>query len=181
MLRLEDIMSSPLLTVTPDLSLRAAAELLSMHHVSGAPVVRGSEVIGVITSGDILNFQATREDVLLHDAPRAEEADWSEVEEVESGLPWDEWEEGPLTIVERLADAPLDEDELCASTVDEAMTREVLSLPATCSVRDGAAFIARHAIHRVLVERDGEIVGVVSTSDLARILAERGLAEEGEG
>lgn len=178
MLRLEQIMSSPLVTVTPDLSLRAAAELLSMHHLSGAPVVRGTEVIGVITSGDILNFQASREDVLLHDAPRAEEADWSEIEESDPGFPWDEWQEGPAAIVERLADAPLEEDDLSASTVDEAMTREVLSLPATCSVREGAAFIARHRIHRVLVERDGEIVGVVSTSDLARAVAECGLAEE---
>jgi len=178
MLRLEHIMSSPLVTVTPDLSLRAAAELLATHHLSGAPVVRGNEVIGVITSGDILDFQASREELLLHDAPRADEADWSDDAEIDAGLPWDEWEERPAATVERLGDATLEEDELSASTVDEAMTREVLSLPASCSVRDGAAFIARHRIHRVLVERDGEIVGVVTTSDVARAVAERGLAEE---
>ncbi len=39
MLRLRDIMTTELVTVAPELSLRDAMELLVTSHVSGAPVV----------------------------------------------------------------------------------------------------------------------------------------------
>ena len=178
MLRLGDIMSSPLVTVTPELPLRAAAELLVTHHVSGAPVVRGARVVGVITSGDILGFQAAHAEAgRRSDDDEVDDAEWDGDDERDRGFPWDEWEDGGVSLAEKLAEHPLDEDALITHTVDDAMTRDVLSLPASTPLRVGAAFIARHRIHRVLVERDGEIVGVVSTFDLARVVAERGIAE----
>ncbi|HYD54260.1 MAG TPA: CBS domain-containing protein [Gemmatimonadaceae bacterium] len=180
MLRLEDIMSAPLVTVTPELPLRAAAELLATHHVSGAPVVRGSRVIGIITAGDILGFQASHSEAARQAGGEdSDEIEWDAEADTDVGFPWAEWEDGGVALVEKLAEHPLDEDALATHTVDDAMTREVLALPAATPLRAGAAFIARHRIHRVLVERDGEIVGVVSTSDLARVVAERGISGEG--
>ena len=181
MLRLEDIMSAPLVTVTPELPLREAAELLVARHLSGAPVVCGTRVVGVITAGDILGFQAAQGDGRRRESPDDDEPDegadlWSLALDAERAFPWDDWSEDDVALVERLADRPLDDDALLGQTVSDAMTHNVLSLPAATPLRVGAAFIARHRIHRVLVERDGEIVGLVSTSDLARVVAERGVA-----
>ena len=69
----------------------------------------------------------------------------------------------------------------------EAMTPEVVSLGETASVADAAALMAGKGIHRVTVtSRSGQVVGVVSTLDVARWLAsneasgaDRGLSRGG--
>lgn len=57
-------------------------------------------------------------------------------------------------------------------TVDEVMTRKVHSLPPDCSIEEAAQVMVKKQIHRVLV-MDGDIVlGIVSTSDVAKAVAE---------
>jgi hypothetical protein len=54
-----DLMSTDIITVTPDLSLRSTAELFAVRHLGGAPVMAGSRVVGVISTSDILAFEAS--------------------------------------------------------------------------------------------------------------------------
>jgi CBS domain-containing protein len=57
-------------------------------------------------------------------------------------------------------------------TVDEVMTRKVQSLPPDCSIEEAAQVMVKKQIHRVLV-MDGDILlGIVSTSDVAKAVAE---------
>ena len=56
MLKLRDIMTRNVVTVDPDLSIRGASELFAEHHISGAPVVSKSRIVGIITAADILDF-----------------------------------------------------------------------------------------------------------------------------
>lgn len=56
MLRLRDIMTTDVLTVNPETSIREAMELLGRHHVSGAPVVAGSKLVGVVSANDLMIF-----------------------------------------------------------------------------------------------------------------------------
>ena len=57
-------------------------------------------------------------------------------------------------------------------TVDDVMTRKVHSLPPDCSIEEAAQVMIKKQIHRVLV-MDGDIVlGIVSTSDVAKAVAE---------
>lgn len=51
-----DIMTTDVVTVTPQTTIREAMEALSINHLSGVPVVRGGRVIGVISMTDILTF-----------------------------------------------------------------------------------------------------------------------------
>src|SRR6266542_2620270 len=53
-----DIMSTEVLVLSPDLTLRDAIELLAARHITGAPVVAGDRVIGVISANDVLAFEA---------------------------------------------------------------------------------------------------------------------------
>ena len=53
-----DLMTRDVITVHPESSLREVASLLSTEHISGAPVVAGEEILGVITATDILEFDA---------------------------------------------------------------------------------------------------------------------------
>jgi len=60
-------------------------------------------------------------------------------------------------------------------TVSDVMTREVQSLGPDCSVEVAASLMRRSQIHRVLVMEDRRLLGVVTTTDLARTVAERGI------
>ena len=57
-------------------------------------------------------------------------------------------------------------------TVDEVMTRKVHSLPPDCSVHQAAALMGAKQIHRVLVMQGDVMLGIVTTSDVAKAVAE---------
>jgi CBS domain-containing protein len=57
-------------------------------------------------------------------------------------------------------------------TVDEVMTRKVQSLPPDCSVDEAAAVMGAKQIHRVLVMEGNLLLGIVTTSDVAKAVAE---------
>lgn len=137
MIKLRDIMTTDVLTVDPDLSIRAVAEVLSMKHIGGAPVVRDGKVIGIITANDILEFTASME----AEPPEADE---------------------------RLATNLLEDH-----TVEEAMTRAPLRALGPDASPHEAAFLMKEAgIHRVPVMDGDNLLGVVSSLDLAQGLAD---------
>src|SRR6266542_1696408 len=49
-----DRMSSPAISVTPDVSLRTAARLLQVHGIHHLPVVSSSKLVGMVTRRDLL-------------------------------------------------------------------------------------------------------------------------------
>ena len=55
---IKQIMSSPLLSVNSDESVRFAAELMHEHGVRKLPVIKNEQVIGMITATDIVNLLA---------------------------------------------------------------------------------------------------------------------------
>jgi acetoin utilization protein AcuB len=52
--RVDQVMTSPVVTVSPDYPLEEAAELMRQTRVTGLPVVEGEKLVGIITAGDIL-------------------------------------------------------------------------------------------------------------------------------
>jgi CBS domain-containing protein len=61
-------------------------------------------------------------------------------------------------------------------TVDEVMTRKVQSLSPDCSVDEAAALMGKKQIHRVLVMKGDILYGIVTTSDVAKAVAEHRIA-----
>src|SRR4051812_29748529 len=59
MLQLRDIMTTDVVTVTPETTIREAMELLAARHVSGAPVVNERELVGVVTATDLIALAAS--------------------------------------------------------------------------------------------------------------------------
>jgi CBS domain-containing protein len=58
-----------------------------------------------------------------------------------------------------------------AMTVAELMTTSVVTIDADGTVRDASARMREHDIKKLPVVEDGELVGVVTTTDLAHSLA----------
>jgi len=54
------VISDPV-TATPDMTVRAVLGLMRSHHVSGVPVIRNGELVGIVTSRD-LRFETRNEE-----------------------------------------------------------------------------------------------------------------------
>jgi CBS domain-containing protein len=55
--------------------------------------------------------------------------------------------------------------------IDDAMTEELRTLPATASVYDAASMLSDGSLHSVIVvDDDGKLAGIVTSTDLVRYL-----------
>ena len=182
MLRLRDIMRTDVVSLDPELSLRDAMELFSEHHISGAPVVSGEKVVGVISASDLLTFGSSMPGVPQEHANPVEwdelgsSSEGSEDEEPPSAFYSDLWEDADTEIDERFSQAEGPErDRYAEHTVSEAMTSRIRSLQSSTPVELTAEIMQKDRIHRVLVMDNGWLVGIVTTSDVTRAVAEHRL------
>jgi CBS domain-containing protein len=172
---LRDIMSTDVVTVEPDATLRDVAELFAMEGVSGAPVVSDGRVVGVISASDIVDFAASMPRVLPARPPSQQRES-----RVQHG-----WEAGterfyaeygpPGELLQRYTSDEAAADALREHLVRDLMTAHVLSLPPDTELHEAATFMLENGVHRLIVLEDGEVVGMVSTFDFLRALAERRL------
>ncbi len=65
-------------------------------------------------------------------------------------------------------------DALNEHTIEDVMTRKVCFLPPDASVSEAARYMWQARIHRLLVLEDGQLRGILSMSDAARVLATEG-------
>ncbi len=185
MLKLRQIMTTDLVSVTPLTRLRDAMELLARHHVSGAPVVAGERVVGVVTTADLLGFAASSPGVPVEREENAEPEwrDWSELPLPEASDTEDEpsgefftdlWEDAGADVADRMATPDTPEwNDLEEHEVREVMTRKLWALGPDDSVERAAELMGGAGIHRVLVVEDDRLVGIVTATDIARAVAER--------
>jgi CBS domain-containing protein len=62
-----DIMTTPVVTTTPEATLEKAADLLASHHISGMPVLENNQVTGIITETDIVKALTGKQRPALFD------------------------------------------------------------------------------------------------------------------
>ena len=188
MTRVKDIMTREVISVSPSLSIRDAMSLLSSRHISGVPVVVGSQIVGVVTSNDLMALAAElpggsgeRRDSVELDAPAPRDEDYSGLEMEPSGAFFTElWEDAGMDVAMRFAGATgTDWTVLDEHTVEEAMTRApICSVPANTTLPDAAEFMRLHGIHRVLVTDAGRFVGIATSTDIANAVAAHQVGEE---
>ncbi len=58
--------------------------------------------------------------------------------------------------------------------VRDVMTSGLITVPPDCPLRDAAALMTEKGIRRVLVSQSGEIIGIVSDTDIFRAVEESG-------
>jgi len=185
MLRLRDIMTTDLVTLDPNLTIREAMDLFTSKRISGAPVVAGDAVVGVVSASDLLQFAASLPGVPTERELTAEffdELGDAEPEGVEpdpdddtAGMFFTElWDDAGATVVERMAVPTTAEwNSLEEHAVSEAMTRPpVHALTPETLVTTAADYMRRVKIHRVLVMVGQRLVGVVTTSDITAAVAD---------
>lgn len=180
MLQIRDAMTRHVFSVTPETTLREAADLFAHHHISGAPVLAGHRVVGVVSASDLLEFVATHDGRRSGgDSRSASEGEERTLEELDSEpmsvyfrnhAPGDDSEqEEPF-----LMDDTLPDDLFNEHTVEDVMTRAICALPPEAGVVEAAKYMWQAGIHRLLVLENGNLAGILSMSDIGRILAADG-------
>ena len=183
MVPLSEIMTTELVTVSPQLTLQEVARVFAEAGISGAPVVSGQELVGVVSSTDLVEFETTNPG-----SPRQRnEAEWGDVgtrtasdgsDDGEPGVYFTEmWDDAGAEVLTRFEAESPEWNRMAEATVGSVMTTSVVSLRPDAEVREAARIMVMAGVHRILVVDDaGDLVGLVSASDIVRAVAERGLA-----
>jgi CBS domain-containing protein len=146
---LRSVMTTDVVTVSPDLTLAEAADVLDERGIGAAPVVDASgRVVGLLRDEDLLSSEAR-----LH-VPTT-----IAILGVNFTLP------GEV--------ARYDEElrKAIASTVGEVMEKEFPQLAPDATLEDAATLMHEADVTHVVVIEDGRAVGVVARGDLVRHLA----------
>jgi CBS domain-containing protein len=161
-------------------------ELLTERHIGGAPVMTDGRVVGVVTSADLLAFEAgtapapvEREDQLEVGelAPTLEELEDEETVPP-SAFFTEWWTDAGADVVERArAVAEPEWDVLAEHTVTEAMSTSLLWVAPQEPVARAAALMGSREVHRLLVLERGRLVGILTTTDIARAVADGRLSD----
>jgi CBS domain-containing protein len=148
--RVKDVMNPDVMTVGDEMTTDELARYLTEHEISGAPVVDGQgHLIGVVSMTDIARYLA--------------DAD---------STPSQRHEFYRDTTVELLEDLPEQYDEERAATVREVMTPVIHQVPVTATLAEAARIMIREHVHRLVVTQGKQPVGIVTSMDLLRVIAE---------
>jgi CBS domain-containing protein len=178
MSQVRDIMTTQLVVVSPQLSLRDLLELLADKHLGGAPVVTEGKVVGVITLDDVVSFQASLPAVPTEE-PEPQRSDEEaqpaarEADEAVAAYFVDLWPDSEAELPERAASLHGPEwDLLSEHAVEEAMSRRLWTISSEDAIDAAARKMQELDIHRLLVVDDGRLSGIVTVSDVTRAVAE---------
>lgn len=153
-IRASDLMNSEVLTVPETMSVKDLAAFLVDNEISGAPVVDDEgKLVGVVSVVDVA-AAATEQADIATDRGKPEFY-LRDLEEAYSE--------------EEIRDLHIEGEGL---QVADIMTPAIYSVEEDAKVSEVAETMLKGHLHRLLVTRDDEIVGIISTSDLLGLLVD---------
>ena len=148
--RVEDYMQSDVITIAPSDNAAEAERRFVEHGIGGAPVVSHGRPVGVLSRTDLLRRLV--------------------IDQTLSDMVSDYYRDPGLPVRSELAE--VDIKHLQRARVEEMMSPHVISIDADASVVAAAQLLRDKNIHRVLVLRNGQLVGLLTAHDLLRVIAE---------
>lgn len=156
-----DLMTSKLVTLTPEMTLKEMDTVLVKRGVSGAPVVEMQRLVGVASQADVVRtlWEGQKEASKIaayHSSPF------------------------PISIpaLERIAkDSHQISEQMIQRKVRDIMTKDPLVVHPEDPIEHVAERLVRDQIHRLPVTEaeTGDLVGIITTLDLVRAITTYGL------
>lgn len=153
MLKVKQVMTSPVMTITPDTLVKDAAAMLATKNVSGAPVVDGDKIVGIFSEADVLRSIKTQKKDMKLIFPSISSLGIAFQEEVT--------QREILEAYEEIGNMP----------VREVMSREVLTVDQDLTVNEAISRMVQKGIHRLPVTDKNRLVGIITRGDIIRGLA----------
>jgi CBS domain-containing protein len=136
----EHVMTRDVISIDPDATVLQAARLMLQHHISGLPVIdKDGNLVGVLSEGDFLRRRETKTE--------------------RRRSRWLEFLMGPGRIAAEYSHSH-------GSKVSEVMTPEVQTVDEVTPIEDIVDLMERRRIKRVPVVCGGQVVGIVTRSNL---------------
>jgi CBS domain-containing protein len=143
-MRAQDVMTTHVITVTPETTVLDAAKQFVENRISGAPVVADDgRVVGVLSEGDLLR----RIEIGTHGEHRSSWLDFFTGGNAQAYV------------------------KSHATRVADVMTPDVIAVDVETPLTEIAALLESRGIKRVPVLRDNKLAGIVSRSNLLQALA----------
>jgi CBS-domain-containing membrane protein len=146
-MKAKDIMTSPVISVTPDTSVREIAALLFERRISAVPVLENGRLVGLVSEADLLRRHEIGTDRAIRPSS------------------W--W----LRLLLSTDRTPAEYIKSHATRARDIMTRDVVSVAQDTPLAEIAALLETRGIKRVPVLRGAEVVGMVSRANLVQALA----------
>jgi len=148
MLQARDIMTTEVLTVSPETSISELSKILENRKIGGLPVVdKGGRLLGVITQSDLV-----------------ERARDLELPPAINILDFHFYLQIPSHLLQRV-------EKMLGTTVGDCMTSNPVTVAPDTPVSRIAALMAKQKMHTIPVLEGGKIVGVIGKMDLVRAMA----------
>lgn len=153
MVKVREVMSSPVTSITPDTLVKDAAAMLAERNVSGVPVVENDTVVGVFSEIDVLrSIKTTKKDLRLV-FPSISSLGIAFQEEVT--------QREILEAYEEVGNTP----------VKDVMSKNVVTVSPDIALNEAIVLMVEHKIQRLPVVEDKKLVGIVTRGDIIRGLA----------
>lgn len=141
----KELMTTDVITVRSDASIKDVAQILLSHRISALPVTDDDgNLIGIVSEGDLLRRSETG---------------------TERKHSW--W----LDMLASPEERAREYIKTHATLVRDVMTKKLITVKEDTPISDIATVLEERRIKRVPVVRDGHVVGIVSRADLLRGLA----------
>ena len=158
-MKIRDVMTPDVLTVSPDMTLTELDEHLVEARVSGAPVVEDGDLLGIVSQSDVVR-------VLYGEQKEAAKVS------AFYGSPF------PISLpsLEHLAqDTRRIADHMTKLRVRDVMSPAPARVSPEASVEEVAQLMSREGFHRVPVVEGERLLGIVTALDFVRLVGLRGL------
>ncbi len=153
MVKVREVMSSPVMSLSPDALVKDAAAKLAELNVSGAPVVSEGVVIGIFSEVDVLrSIKTTKKDMRLI-FPSISTLGIAFQEEVTQREIIDAYEE------------------IGNMQVKDIMSKEVFTVAPDITINEAIMKMVQNKINRLPVVQEKSLVGIVTRGDIIRGLA----------
>ena len=140
----KEIMSSPVITVSPDTLFRNIVAIMLQHGISGLPVVdEDGRLLGIVTEADLL---------LKEEEPHAQPA----------LIPW----HGSSLRLERILDRHRKAE---GTTAGVLMTENVVAATEDATAHHLAHLMLSQDVNRIPIVRDDRVVGIVTRADILKV------------
>ena len=147
MIKVNDIMTREVKSVSPETEITQAAKLLLSERINGVPVVnRAGELVGILCQSDLIAQQKSIPIPSLFTL-------------LDGYI--------PLTFLNRI---DREVEKIAATKVDNAMTPDPVTVNSDTGIEKVAALMVEKNYHTLPVVDDGKLVGIVGKEDVLRTL-----------
>ncbi|WP_408955558.1 CBS domain-containing protein [Natroniella sp. ANB-PHB2] len=148
MTKAADIMTEDVIVVSPQMTIKEVSKLFTEEGISGAPVIEGDQLIGIVSGGDLIvknervkfpNYLYFLDSVFYLDSFKEFEDDFKKIVKMK---------------------------------IEDVMTTDIITVEPDDSLETVANLFVDRGIKRVPVIKGEQLVGIITRADLIRYLSQ---------